>query len=269
MPRTRITFDEVKAQVGGAATQAKEIIVPFAIDAKDRIVPLAIDAKDRLVPLAEAAVEKARPLAIDAKDRLVPLAGVVMEKARPVVGQARDKVAEVVEADVIPRLADLRDQVEPLAAPGALAVAALKGDDLVPVVTAAEPATKKKHGHPILKMLGLAILAAAIGLIVKTLLESRDDGWDLQNDEDDEGFEPVTDLAEPVPAAQGDESAPVDYGAGSYRGDNPPAGFTIKGNERSMKFHVPTALGFERTVTDLWFNSPEAAEQAGFTRALR
>jgi len=267
MSGKRITFEEVRAQVGEAATQAREIIVPFAIDAKDRLVPLAMDAKDRLVPLAEAAVEKARPLALDAKERLAPLAEVALEKARPVVGHAREKVADVVEADVLPRLSDLRDQVEPLAAPGALVVAALKGDDLVPEVTAAEPVAKKRR-HPILKMLGLAILAAAIGLVVKTLLDSRDDGWELQDADDDE-LEPAVDVAAPTPAAQAEEGEPVDYGAGSYRGDNPPAGFTIKGNERSMKFHVPTALGFERTVTDLWFNSPEAAEAAGFTRALR
>ncbi|MCL2490007.1 MAG: hypothetical protein FWF36_04680 [Propionibacteriaceae bacterium] len=237
-----ITFDDVKSQVGEAAVQAK-----------DRLVPLAIDAKDRLVPLAEAAVEKARPIALDAKDRLVPLAEVVMDKARPVVGQARHKVTEVIEADVMPALTDLRDQIEPLAERSVLAVAALKGEDLVPA-----PPEPKKRRHPILKALGLAVLGAAILLIVKTLLESRDDGWQLQDEED--GF---------APADEAFQEAPIDYGEGSYRGDNPPEGFTIKGNERSMKFHVPTALGFERTVTDLWFSSPEAAEQAGFTRALR
>ncbi|MCL2653262.1 MAG: hypothetical protein FWD63_05695, partial [Propionibacteriaceae bacterium] len=235
-------------------------LVPLAEAAVERARPLAIDAKDRLVPLAEAAVVKARPLAIDAKDRLVPLAEVVMDKARPVVGQAREKVGEVIEADVIPRLTDLRDQIEPLAGRSVLAVAALKGEDLVP----AAPVQKKRR-HPVLKMLGLAILGAVIGLIIKTLLETRDDGWELQ-DEADAELEPVVEFVEPAPEQQ---EAPVDYGDGSYRGDNPPEGFTIKGNERSMKFHVPTALGFERTVTDLWFNSPEAAEQAGFTRALR
>ena len=244
MSAKHITFDDVKAQVGEAAVQARDFIVPFAID-----------TKDRLAPLAEAAVEKARPIALDAKDRLVPLAEVVMDKARPVVGQARHKVTEVIEADVMPALTDLRDQMEPLAGRGVLAVAALKGEDLVPA-----PPEPKKRRHPILKTLGLAVLAATIWLIVKTLLESRDDGWELQADEDD-AFEATDELAV--------QEAPVDYGEGSYRGDNPPEGFTIKGNERSMKFHVPTALGFERTVTDLWFNSPEAAEQAGFTRALR
>ena len=266
MSTRRITFDEVRTQVGEAAAQAKEIIVPFAIDAKDRIVPLALDAKDRLVPLAEAAIEKARPLANDAKERFMPLAEAAIDKARPVVGQAREKVTEVVEADVVPRLSDLRDQVrdqvEPLVTPTAV-VAAIKADDPAPVVVAA-PA---KRRHPILKTLGLAALLGIAGIIVKLLMEARDDGWDMQDDETDGPLTPVTDLDEPAAAQPASE--PADYGDGSYRGDNPPEGFTIKGNERSMKFHVPTALGFERTVTDLWFNSPEAAERAGFTRALR
>ena len=254
MPRTKIqlTLDDVRAQVGEAAAQAKERIVPLAIDAKDHIVPLALDARDRLVPLAEAAVEKARPLALDAKDRLVPLAEVAINKARPVLGQARDKVAEVVETDVVPRLVDLRE--------------ADKADEIVPVA-AAVVATPKKRRHPILKTIGLTLLVAIAGVIVKLLLEARDDGWDLQDDEFDElEPDPTDESAEPAAPAGGE---PAEYGEGSYRGDNPPAGFSIKGNERSMKFHVPTALGYERTVTDLWFNSPEAAEQAGFTRALR
>lgn len=257
--RKRLTLEDVRTQVGEAAVQAKEIIVPFAIDAKDRIVPLA-----------EAAVEKARPLALDAKERLAPLAEAAISKARPAVSQARSKVVEVVETEVVPRLTDLREQAEPLVDHGQLVVAALKGEDAAPVLAAPVVAVVKKRHHPILKTLGLAMLVAVVGIIVKLLLESREDGWELQDDEDGTGFEPVTDLAEPAPAGTvAEEAAPANYGEGSYRGDNPPAGFDIKGNERSMKFHVPTALGFERTVTDLWFDSPESAERAGFTRALR
>lgn len=59
------------------------------------------------------------------------------------------------------------------------------------------------------------------------------------------------------------------YGEGAYVGDQPPEGYVIKGNERSMKYHLPTNAGWQRTNADVWFNSPEAAEAAGFTRALR
>ncbi len=59
------------------------------------------------------------------------------------------------------------------------------------------------------------------------------------------------------------------YGDGSYVGENPPEGFTIKGNERSKKYHLAGSGGYDRTIAEVWFNSEEAAEKAGFTRAQR
>ncbi|HET9778540.1 MAG TPA: hypothetical protein VFP81_04580 [Propionibacteriaceae bacterium] len=86
--------------------------------------------------------------------------------------------------------------------------------------------------------------------------------------------------AEPV--AIGDEAAtlgeaavapktakPKYEGEGVYIGSEPPEGFTIKGNERSMKYHVPESSGYGRTVAEVWFISEEAAQQAGFVRAQR
>ena len=58
-------------------------------------------------------------------------------------------------------------------------------------------------------------------------------------------------------------------GEGVYVGQEPPDGFTIKGNERSMKYHVPESSGYGRTIAEVWFNSEEAAQQAGFVRAHR
>jgi large subunit ribosomal protein L17 len=46
-----------------------------------------------------------------------------------------------------------------------------------------------------------------------------------------------------------------------------PEGFPIKGNEDSMKFHEPEGQWFEQTVAEVWFDSVESAEAAGFTRA--
>ncbi len=59
-----------------------------------------------------------------------------------------------------------------------------------------------------------------------------------------------------------------DYGDNSFRGDSPPEGFDIKGNEDSMKFHTPESQWYGQTVAEVWFNSAEAAEAAGFTNAL-
>jgi len=205
-------------------------------------------------------------VAAQAKEKLVPLAGVAVQKARPVVDVAFAKVSDVVDTDIKPRLAEWREQaipvVEEATQRGRLAVVALKGDvDAEPEPVAAI-ATPKRRRHPILKTLGIAAILAALALLVRALLDARDEGWELQDA-----------VFEDAPAAQPDQGEPPAdanrYGEGCYIGHEPPEGFIIKGNDRSMKYHVPTALGYERCVTDVWFNSEEAAQQAGFTRALR
>lgn len=64
-------------------------------------------------------------------------------------------------------------------------------------------------------------------------------------------------------------SAADKYGPESFIGDTPPEGYAVKGNARSMKFHTPDNGGYDRTIADVWFASPEAAEAAGFVRAQR
>lgn len=73
---------------------------------------------------------------------------------------------------------------------------------------------------------------------------------------------------EAVEAAEAvqDEAKPAEY-EGGYRGENPPEGYDIKGNEDSMKFHTPSSPWYDRTVAEVWFNSVEAAEKAGFVNA--
>ena len=46
-----------------------------------------------------------------------------------------------------------------------------------------------------------------------------------------------------------------------------PEGFPIKGNEDSMKFHEPDGQWYAQTTAEVWFDSVESAEAAGFTRA--
>jgi hypothetical protein len=52
-----------------------------------------------------------------------------------------------------------------------------------------------------------------------------------------------------------------------YRGDNPPSGFTIKGNEGSMLYHRPDSSMYDRTKAEVWFRTEEDAVAAGFTLA--
>ncbi len=84
--------------------------------------------------------------------------------------------------------------------------------------------------------------------------------------------------AEPVEAPADettDEVAGTGEGTEAYAGshapledaDQAPEGFPIKGNQDSMKYHEPDGQWFEQTVAEVWFDSAESAEAAGFTKA--
>lgn len=79
----------------------------------------------------------------------------------------------------------------------------------------------------------------------------------------------AADATAPAADAAEESTDSRSYGAGSYVGSKPPAGFEIKGNERSKKYHTPDSPAYERTISDVWFSSTEAAEANGFTRAQR
>ncbi|ROR89647.1 50S ribosomal protein L17 [Nocardioides aurantiacus] len=61
--------------------------------------------------------------------------------------------------------------------------------------------------------------------------------------------------------------------AGKYAGSHAPLedeqeapeGFPIKGNEDSMKYHEPLSPAYAQTIAEVWFDSVESAEAAGFT----
>ncbi len=46
-----------------------------------------------------------------------------------------------------------------------------------------------------------------------------------------------------------------------------PEGFTIKGNRDSMKFHQEGGQWYDATVAEIWFDTAENAEAAGFVEA--
>jgi large subunit ribosomal protein L17 len=63
-----------------------------------------------------------------------------------------------------------------------------------------------------------------------------------------------------------EEAEGTSYGEGSYRGAEPPTGYDIKGNENSMKYHTPESPYYDQTIAEVWFNSEQAAEAAGFEK---
>ena len=84
--------------------------------------------------------------------------------------------------------------------------------------------------------------------------------------------ETVEDVTEASDVAEVEESASTEdapYGEGSHAPlddpDEAPEGFEIKGNADSMLYHLPGTPFYDRTVAEVWFATPEAAEAAGFS----
>jgi large subunit ribosomal protein L17 len=63
-----------------------------------------------------------------------------------------------------------------------------------------------------------------------------------------------------------EEAEGTSYGEGSFRGTEPPTGYDIKGNENSMKYHTPESPYYDQTIAEVWFDSEQAAEAAGFEK---
>jgi large subunit ribosomal protein L17 len=88
----------------------------------------------------------------------------------------------------------------------------------------------------------------------------------------DEAAEPATLVdAEAGASEEAAEESADELPAGAHapleNADEAPEGFPIKGNRDSMKFHQPGGQWFDATVAEVWFDTPESAEAAGFTEA--
>jgi len=68
-------------------------------------------------------------------------------------------------------------------------------------------------------------------------------------------------------AAEAADAAEHPHGEGSHSANedgSQPEGYPIKGNADSMLYHVPDSPFYDRTVAEVWFATPEAAEAAGY-----
>mgnify|MGYP000907828481 FL=1 len=68
---------------------------------------------------------------------------------------------------------------------------------------------------------------------------------------------PKAEAAEGLPAGS---HAPLESGEA-------PEGFEVKGNADSMKYHVPGSRWYTSTKAEIWFDSAESAEAAGYAPA--
>lgn len=291
------------------AAEARESLQPrlehLAADVQPRIARLASDTRVKAQPYLEEALEMLQPRIEDARERLQPRIEDARERIQPLFEDAYARVEPLVDEgrdrlrhDVLPRLEDAYESVNALPQTREAkkrlkaARAALAGEISVP-----EPAAKRSVGRTLLQLLLAGGLLAGITYAIKRFLAPEDSGW--QPHEPSPAYRPSPDAAstEPArsPAAQapdteeaepseaprravtepeeaaagGDPFVVSPYGEGSYVGSEPPAGFAIKGNERSMKYHVQGSGGYDRTIADVWFETEEAAQAAGFTKAQR
>jgi hypothetical protein len=293
---------EALAQAQVYLQQAQEYLTPRAQDALHQageyLGPYAQDAKKRGAKLAAEAMDAARPKIDEALDRVSPALDNAYARIAPAVDTARSKV----QYSFLPALSDVlhsaADDIAKVELPevpaprkkssawATIGRLFLAGSLLAVVVFAVKkflsPDDSGWQAHepsqPYVptatqKIVDDLATAAADEKTDEDAAEQwiEDGGHTLPTDD------PVAANEAEVTAEDTDETTEGDaapfvaspYGAGSYVGSEPPEGFVIKGNERSMKYHVQGNGGYERTIADVWFTSEAAAEAAGFTKAQR
>ena len=73
-----------------------------------------------------------------------------------------------------------------------------------------------------------------------------------------------------APGGEPQDTTDGGYGPGSAAPNedgSAPAGFEIKGNADSMKYHEPDGQWYDQTQAEVYFRTAEDAEKAGFTKA--
>jgi hypothetical protein len=253
--------------------------------AVERLQPLVNEAATRARPYADQAAARARQAGVKAAgqaadnlERLQPSVNAALDRVAPAV----DRAQRAVQDDLLPRLV------------GALRQAGAEAP--VATVVVPEPAKKGVFGK-VVKFAAIGTIIGAAVVAAKNFLSAKDDTWAAYephepyvypddvaaspaDSEDDQTI--VSDLSaenltESVSDAVDDafsgsepnaeELSPFRFGEGSFVGDNPPEGYYIKGNERSMKYHTPDSPMYDVTTPEVWFSSEEAAQGAGFSPA--
>ena len=288
--------------------QAQEYLTPLAQDAlhqaQDFVTPLARDARKKSAAFAAQTIDTISPGIEEALEKVSPGLEEAYEKIAPAINAA----AERVQKEFLPRITEILHEAAdyPVAVEASdrakATVAALAGE-----LTLADK-KKGNAAATVAKVVVASGLLAGVILAIKKFLEPQDTGWqahepsqpymptaaadivDDVSEKIDEAKAKVADVSDKVADKVADVSdevadakakvadaveddaapfAPSPHGAGSYVGTEPPEGYLIKGNERSMKYHVPGNGGYERTIADVWFRDDAAAEAAGFVKAKR
>jgi len=257
--------DQTYAKLRPGLREAQIRSARLAADTFEKVQPAIDDALSRVSPAVDATVKKVRPAVDD-----------VLERIPPTVEYARERVQE----DVLPALAA---QLRQLAAqPLAKEIQAAAAATALAAQLEKASGKKKRSGWRTFRRILLAgALLGGVAVAVRKLFADPATGWENHvpksstyvadptlDDDDLFGESEATPETAPAASDAADPSASP-YGPGSYVGDEPPAGYEIKGNDRSLKYHVPGMAAYERTIAEVWFDSEDAAQAAGFTRAQR
>ena len=289
---------EALAQASVYLQQAQEYLAPRAQDAykqaSDYLGPLAQDAKKRGARLAADAMDAVQPKLDEVLDRVTPAVDDAYARIAPKIDDARSKVQFGLLPAVSELLHNAADDIAKVELPEVPAPQKKKSGwstvgqvllagGLVAVIVYAikkflapddsgwqahEPSQPYVPTAPQKIVDDLATAAAEAEGDVDAAEQWIEEGGHQLPDDEVVATDSDTEATE---AAEGDADpfVPSPHGDGSYVGSEPPEGFVIKGNERSMKYHVEGKGGYDRTIADVWFNSEEAAEAAGFSKAQR
>ncbi len=275
-------LNEAVAKAGDLLSDAQKAAGPAAHDAKVRTADFAAKRLDAWEPHIKDAMDKVSPAVDAARDKIsddfMPKLQALLNEAaeNPAVAEASSRGKAAVQA--------LKGELEPkkkskgkkfvkfiaISAIVAGAVAAVR-HFLTPKDdgwTAHEPSKAYVNNNDTFANAAKVASDNAEAADSKVEDELVTDGVPTPSDDFDGGKDapaPQDAVAEADPVENTDNG----YGDGSYVGETPPEGFTIKGNERSKKYHLAGSGGYDRTIAEVWFNSEEAAEKAGFTRAQR
>ncbi len=238
------------ARLGGSASHQKIILSNLATQLFEhgRIVTTEAKAK-RLRPLAEKLITKAKRGDIHSR--------------RLVLTTVKDKgVVHTLFTEIAPTLADREGGYTRITKVGPR-----KGDNapmaLIEIVTESVEDSKKANAKVTAPAKKASPRRAAPAPAASTPVEESPAEELVGGTEElDESTE-----AEQAPSDDTSDEEAKQYGEGSYRGVEPPAGFDIKGNEDSMKFHTTESQWYEQTIAEVWFDSEKSAEAAGFTKA--
>ena len=107
-------------------------------------------------------------------------------------------------------------------------------------------------------MLGLAVLAL-LGVLVVRRRPAGEAPTDVLPEPEPQPEPEPAPTPTPEPAALLSSAEPTADGSA-------PPGYPVKGNRTSMLFHTTESPFYARTRADVWFDSEESAQAAGFLR---